>query len=200
MSLARKSALAPNPVDTLASGMTSLSLNTSTATKPNPADPIYLQQAGLWYLVSSLHRCFMQTVTAYRHLGMVREALNYAEESLKVARAVDSTPLIAYTLIVIGDLQIRSGRLDEGEKNLIEAKELGVSGRYEVALELALGNLAKRRGQHEEEVEAYRRALQVLTELVDSMSKAGGAVDDANALAEQYVPTCVSLVLATNES
>ncbi|TGZ82401.1 hypothetical protein EX30DRAFT_362974 [Ascodesmis nigricans] len=179
-SLAKRELPPTTSTDAVAAGMGALSLSTS---KPNPVDPQYLQQSGLWYLVPNLHRCFLQTVTAYRHLGMVREALNYAEESMKVARAVASPHLIATTLIVLGDLQIRSGQLAEGEKNLNEAMEMRIDGRNRVALELALGNLMKQRGEREKEVEAYRRALEVLTGVVDEMKKDTGN-EKAEELAE----------------
>jgi separase len=133
----------------------------------------------LWPLVSALHLGYMQAANVYRHLGMIRESLYFAEQALKTVEAVGATPSIDKTKVMIGDLKVRGGQLSEGSEILDGiVRSLG-DNRATAALELALGNLEKLRGDFSAELKAYQRAEKAIDELLDiKFIQKLGKVDD----------------------
>ncbi|KAF8247424.1 hypothetical protein K440DRAFT_584672 [Wilcoxina mikolae CBS 423.85] len=158
--------------DTLSANMQALSLSGS---KPREYSASHdaLNLPKLWPLVSSLHLGYIQAANIYRHLGMIRESIYFMNHALKTVEAVDAKPSIDRTKVMLGDLKVRCGEMNEGSAMLENAGQSIGGGRAMVSFQIAVGNLERLNGNLEAEIEAYRRAEEALNSLVTNiMNKA----------------------------
>lgn len=111
---------------------------------------------------------YLQAVAVYRHVGMIREALYYAEKAQKVVEAVDAKPAIARIQVITGDLKVRSGKPEDGRECFTQALETSSGGQVAVQCQVALGHLQRTLGDLEGEIEAYHNAQAELDKLTTS--------------------------------
>lgn len=152
------------PEDSLADAVKDLSLTA----KPDPMSLDSLNLPNLWALVSGMTLGYLQAVAVYRHVGMIREALYYAEKAQKVVEAVDAKPAIARIQVITGDLKVRSGKPEEGRECFTQALETSNGGQVAVHCQVALGHLQRTLGDLEGEIEAYHNAQTELDKLTAS--------------------------------
>src|SRR5690606_24844472 len=98
------------------------------------------------------------------------EAEYYLNEALQMAEATNSTPIIAQALALSGDLRIRSGEIEEGEKLLTRAAEFKQeleNSRDAVLFQCAVANMHRVNDLLEREVEHLESAERKLERLCD---------------------------------
>ncbi|KAI5795625.1 peptidase family C50-domain-containing protein [Geopyxis carbonaria] len=156
----------PN-LDQLASGIDALKL-TQQGPKVYSSTERGLNMPSVWPVVSSIYLANVLSAEIYRHLGMVMEALYFAKRALDIAKAVDAKPAIAQALILVADMEIRSGKIEEGELTLEDARGMIGDGRLTYAYEVCLGNLKRLQGDFDEELKAYERARHAIDNLLDT--------------------------------
>ncbi|KAL7269465.1 separin protein [Rhizina undulata] len=170
---------AKDGVEVLVENMETLSTSEFARVKVHSTTHDALNIPMLWPIVSALYLSMIQASTIYRHQGMSREAEFFIEQALRTVEAVDATPMVAKALTLFGDLKIRAGEVDEGQKMLEEAAKKIKEGRDSVELELAIGNLGKVRGDVNLEEESYERAKLWLEKLVGAERSSGQEGTDA---------------------
>lgn len=138
----------------------------------------------LWPLVSSLHLGYLQTAFIYRHLGMIRESIYFVQQALKTVEAVDAKRTIQRTRLLLADLKIRCGEVEEGGKMLEELGQIE-DGRARAVWEVAKGNLERLRGNWEEELEAYRRAEKTVEGVIAQVAGAGAVMNGTEEVTEK---------------
>ncbi|KAH0538675.1 hypothetical protein FGG08_004750 [Glutinoglossum americanum] len=128
-----------------------------------------LKGSTFWTLVTPLYRSLSQLSSLYAHQGLFQEAIYYLEQGLKIAKAVQATYLVSYSLAMSGNQWTRSGNLQKGEEMLMEATNLRAQlrkNRDDVDLCRWLGILHRLQGKGNEEAAAYRDAQEVLEALM----------------------------------
>ncbi|RPA86582.1 hypothetical protein BJ508DRAFT_411252 [Ascobolus immersus RN42] len=124
----------------------------------------------LWSIVSALYAAMKHASSLYRHQGMFKEAEYYLDELVLMAEATNSTPIMAQALSLTGDLRIRSGQVEEGEKLLARAAEFKnelENSRDAVMFQCAVANMHRVNDLLEREVEHYESAERKLERLCD---------------------------------
>ncbi|KAI5810824.1 peptidase family C50-domain-containing protein, partial [Pyronema omphalodes] len=138
----------------------------------------------LWPLVSSLHLGYLQTAFIYRHLGMIRESIYFVQQALKTVEAVDAKRTIQRTKLLLADLKIRCGEVEEGGKMLEEIGHIE-DARARAVWEVAKGNLERLRGNWEEELEAYKRAEKAVDEVIAQVAGPGVVMNGTEEVTEK---------------
>jgi separase len=149
----------------LPGSMQALSL-AETKTKESSTSSQALSLPSLWPLVTSLHLGFVQTANVYRHLGLIQESIYFVNEALRVVRAVNAKSMVDWTQVMLADLKIRGGKVEEGTEILEAIRQSATESRAMVSLEIAAGNLEKLNGDFDSEMEAYRRADRLIDGLL----------------------------------
>lgn len=130
----------------------------------------------LWKLVPWMHSAFTQASHICQHQGMIREAEFYIEQALAVVQATNASSYIANALAVSGDLRVRSGRIEEGEKFLRDAAVF--KGEIEkckesVILQCAAAHLQRTTGLFDNELESYESAERKLGRVLEAVADLG---------------------------
>lgn len=145
-----------------------------------------LNSPKLWPLVSSLHLGYIQAANIYRHLGMIRESIYFAEQALKTVEAVDAKPAINRTKVMLGDLKIRCGQMEEGKELLMSVSSSMGTDKTAVLFQVAVGNFERLNGNFAAEIDAYQRAEKTIDSLVaKTLGKTAGAGEIQTELVEQ---------------
>ncbi len=128
-----------------------------------------LNGAAFWSLVPSLIRSLQHLSQTYARLGLLQEALYYAEQVQKILEAVDAKLLMVENLVVIRGLYIRSGQMDKGGELSAQAKTLSVQEErniIQVQIHCLEGHLHRLQGEVEKERVEYIQADRILDQLL----------------------------------
>ncbi|MCJ1382516.1 hypothetical protein MMC17_005629 [Xylographa soralifera] len=132
-----------------------------------------LQSAELWPLVRDLICRLTHLSKIYSHCGLYPEARYYAEQALKVADAVGATPYQSQLNILIGDYEVRCGKLDDGLFRILKSRgavvEQSAPGPGVVA-QLTLANALAKTGDVHAEGEALANAKTLAIETMPTSS------------------------------
>ncbi|MCJ1391214.1 hypothetical protein MMC18_004076 [Xylographa bjoerkii] len=142
-----------------------------------------LQSAALWPLVPDLIRRFTHLSKIFSHCGLYPEARYYAEQAIKIADVVGATPFQSQINVLIGDYEVRRGKLDDGLsrilKSIVAVRGQSAPGPSVIA-QLALANAFAKTGDDEAEVEALSSAKTLAIE-TKSTSSTGDEIHHASA-------------------
>ncbi|MCJ1438353.1 hypothetical protein MMC27_007741 [Xylographa pallens] len=132
-----------------------------------------LQRAELWPLVPDLICRLTHLSKIFSHCGLYPEARYYAEQALKIADAVCATSFQSQLNILIGDYEVRCGKLDDGlfrvQKSVKSLEEQTAPGPGVAAL-LTLANALNKTGDVQGEEEALARAKTLAIETIPTSS------------------------------
>ncbi|KAI9727615.1 MAG: hypothetical protein M1834_008055 [Cirrosporium novae-zelandiae] len=121
-------------IGSLTTHMTSLSLQSTECAPSQVPLEVMNKGARFWSLVAPAHRSLLLLSALYSHHGLFPEALYYAEQSSKLAKAVQATPLRVRSLTALSELWARAGNLEKAHGSLGEAEKL--SGELESGIDL----------------------------------------------------------------
>jgi transcriptional regulator with GAF, ATPase, and Fis domain len=105
--------------------------------------------------------CFNNLGLVHKNLGQWGEATRCLEQALKLDEKVGNYSGVANQCLNLGILRYRLGEWDLAEECLLRARQITVETEdvaKQALVSLALGNLYRRRRQHSQSREAYRKA------------------------------------------
>ncbi|MCJ1287770.1 hypothetical protein MMC26_007122 [Xylographa opegraphella] len=120
-----------------------------------------LQRAELWSLVPDLICRLRHLSKIFSHCGLYPDARYYAEQALRVADAVGATPYQSQLNIIIGNYEVRCGKLDNGLSRILKSMDTvgEQSGPYaSVVAQLTLASALAKTGDTQAEEEALASA------------------------------------------
>ncbi|MCJ1403322.1 hypothetical protein MMC11_006545 [Xylographa trunciseda] len=120
-----------------------------------------LQRVELWPLVPDLIGRLTHLSKILSHSGLYPEARYYADQALKVADSVGATAYQSRVNILIGDYDVRRGKLDDGLFRILKSID-AIGGQRApgpgIAAQLALANAQAKAGNIQAEEEALAKA------------------------------------------
>ncbi|KAJ9643515.1 separin protein [Coniosporium tulheliwenetii] len=163
--------VAESEVDSLVEGMSRLMAPTASNPPPPTMSMTHesLSGARFWALVPALFRGLIHLTRLLTHMGMLQEAVCFAEQAHRVAVAAHSDALTVQVLTIAADLWLSSGRLDKGSEYLGKAAGLSKTiemGQVVVNYKQSMAMAHRLLDEKEEELTVYDEAISIVQRLV----------------------------------
>ncbi|EON63321.1 hypothetical protein W97_02548 [Coniosporium apollinis CBS 100218] len=159
-------------VDSLVDGMSKLMASSTSSAAPPVVSMTHesLSGARFWSLVPSLFRGLIHLTRLLSHMGMLQEAVCFAEQAQRVAVAAHSDSLTVQAMTATANLWLSSGRLDKGSEYLGKAAGLSKTiemGQVVVSYKQAMALAHQLLDEKEEELTVYGEAVSIMQRLIN---------------------------------